>query len=51
MDRFQLIIIGGLDFFCNWKVIPRNDDQNWKMIFNYEGTIFLKFLTKNKIGY
>ena len=50
IDHHQLIIEGGLGFFCNRKVIPRNDDGNWKMTFNYEGTNSLGFSTEVKIG-
>ena len=50
IDHHQLILKCGLDFFCNEKVIPRNDDGNWNMSFNYEGTNSLGFSTEVKIG-
>ena len=30
--------------------MPRNDDENWKITFNYEGTNSLEFSTEVKIG-
>ena len=50
IDHHQLIIEGSLDLFCNGKVIPRKDDGNWKMTFNYEGTNSLGFSTEVKIS-
>ena len=50
IDHHQLIIESGLDFFCNRKVIPRNDDGNLKITFNYEGKNSLGFSTEVKIG-
>ena len=28
IDHYQLIVEGGTDFFCNEKIMPRNDDGN-----------------------
>ena len=39
-----------MGLFCNEKVISRNDDENWKMIFNYERTNSLDFSMEVKIG-
>ena len=50
IDHHQLIIEGGLGLFCNGKIIPRNNDGNWKMTFNYEGSNSLGFSTEVKIG-
>ena len=48
VDHHQLIVEGGTGFFCNGKVMPQNDDENWKMIFNHENS--LGFSTELKIG-
>ena len=50
IDHHQLIVKGGGGLFFNGKVMPRNDDGNWKMTFNYEGTNSLGFSTEVKIG-
>ena len=50
VDHHQLIVEGGTGLFCNGKVMPRNDDGNWKMTFNYERTNSLGFSTEVKIG-
>ncbi len=50
IDHHQLIVEGGVGFFCNGKVIPRNDEGNWKMSFNYKRANSLGFSTEVKIG-
>ena len=50
IDHHQLIIEGGFGLFCNGIVIPRNDDANWKITFNYEEKNYLGFSTEVKIG-
>ena len=50
IDHHQLIIESSTSLYSNRKAIPRNDDGNWKMTFNYEMTNFLGLSTEVKIG-
>ena len=50
IDHHLLVSNGGLGLFSNGKVIPRNEDGDWKMIFDYEGGGGLGFSTQVKTG-
>ena len=50
IDHHQLVVEGGVGLFCNGKVIPRNDEGNWKMSFHYEGANSMGLSTEVKIG-
>ena len=45
----QFIIESSTSLYSNRKTILRNDDGNWKMTFNYEGTITWGLSTEIKI--